>query len=266
MRRDEPGLFSVLLRHWRTKRGLSQLDLSLAAEVSSRHISFLETGRAQPSREMVLVLGGALDLPLRDQNGLLRAAGFEAHFEEPAERGALPCEIERVLGYMLAKHEPFPMIVMERGYDVVKVNQAGTALFGRLTREPYSAGETVNLMRALFDPRRTRPFVVDWECLARAMLLKLHREALARPSDGAIQGLVRELLGYPGVPASFHQLDFTRPSEPTVRVRLRRDALDLAFITTLTVFDSPQSVTTEELRIESYFPIDAATERACRDL
>jgi len=265
MRRDEPGLFSVLLRHWRTKRGLSQLDLSLSAEVSSRHISFLETGRAQPSREMVLILGGALDLSLRDQNALLRAADHEPQFEETTTE-ALPPDVERVLDYMLEKHEPFPMMVLEHAYDVVRVNRAGVALFQRLTREPWAPGEKINIMRALFDPRRTRSFVVGWESLARAMLLRLHREALARPSDGVIHALLRELLAYPEVPASFRQLDFTAPTEPTVTVRLRQDALELAFIATLTVFESPQNVTVEELRIESYFPRDRATERACREL
>src|SRR5260370_40699896 len=108
MPRDERNLFSALLRHWRTRRGLSQLDLALAADVSARHVSFIETGRAQPSREMVLRLGTALNLPLRDQNAMLKAAGFEAEFPEPALSEGMPAAIEQALTRMLAQHEPFP--------------------------------------------------------------------------------------------------------------------------------------------------------------
>jgi transcriptional regulator with XRE-family HTH domain len=263
MRKDEPRLFSALLRHWRSRRGMSQLDLAIAADVSSRHVSFLETGRAQPSREMVLVLGAALDVPLRDQNVLLDSAGFPPAFEEPALDQAMPPAIGQAIDRMLAHHEPFPMAVMTRTYDLLKLNRAGARLLGGMALDASALGAAPNLMRALFDPRVTRPFVVDWERTARLLLSRLHRESLARPSDEPLAALVQALLEYPDVPESFRQPDFTAPSEPTFTLRLRRGDLELAFLTTVTAFSAPQSVTLEELRIESYFPLDDATAAAC---
>jgi transcriptional regulator with XRE-family HTH domain len=262
MSRDESGLFSALLRHWRTKRGLSQLDLSLAAEVSSRHISFLEAGRAQPSREMVLILGGSLDLPLRDQNVLLRSAGFADQFAEPSWTSGLDPTIERTLTWMLNKHEPFPMVVLSHAYDIVRVNQGGTRLMAWLLADPTALTAPPNLLRALFDPRLARPFVLDWERVAKSLLSRIHRESLARPSDIALAELIRELLSFPDVPASFRVPDLTETSEPTLSVRVRKGELELAFLTTVTQFDAPQNITLQELKIESYFPLDDATERA----
>jgi transcriptional regulator with XRE-family HTH domain len=261
MARDEPGLFSALLRHWRTKRGLSQLDLSLTAEVSSRHISFLETGRAQPSREMVLILGGALDLALRDQNVLLRSAGFSDQFAEPSWSDGLDPSIERTLSYMLDKHDPYPMVVLSHVYDLVRVNQGGTKLMSWLIADPSAVTRPPNLMRALFDPKLARAFIVDWERIAKSLLTRIHREALARPSDAGLQGLLRELLAYPDVPSSFRQPDITDTTEPTLSVRVRKGDVELAFLTTVTHFDAPQNITLQELKIESYFPLDDHTER-----
>jgi transcriptional regulator with XRE-family HTH domain len=266
MSREEPGLFPALLRHWRTRRGLSQLDLSIAAEVSSRHISFLETGRAQPSREMVLVLGGALDVPFRDQNVLLRAAGFAEQFAEPSWREGLPPQIERVLAFMLQKQEPYPMVVLSHAHDIVRANVAALRVFLRFSLDPIDPSKPLNLVRALFDPRQVRPFVKDWERVARSLLTQLQREAYARPSDVAVQALLNEAMAYPDVPKSFQKPDFAEFGEPTLSVQLSRGDLTLSFLTTMTLFNSPQSVTLQELRIESYFPLDAETERACVEL
>src|SRR5215831_6165015 len=116
MAHSEARLFPALLRHWRMRRGLSQLDLALAADVSPRHVSFLETGRAQPSREMVLRLGATLGVPLRDQNSMLRAAGFPDQFPEPRLEGGLPEGVTQAIERMLAQQEPFPMVVFDRHY------------------------------------------------------------------------------------------------------------------------------------------------------
>jgi transcriptional regulator with XRE-family HTH domain len=262
MAHEPSRLFPALLRHWRGRRGLSQLDLALAADVSARHISFLETGRALPSREMILTLAAALDVPLRDQNEMLRAVGLPEAWSS-ADAGAMTAPIERAITRMLAQHEPYPMVVMNRRYDLVRSNEGATRMLGRFVAEPQALTPPVNLFQALFDPRLTRPFVVEWERVARQLLSRLHREALADPSNGELAQLVTALLGYPGVPAAWRQPDFSLPSEPTVAVRLRRDALELGFLTTMTVFNAPQNLALEELRIESYFPLDEATARAC---
>src|SRR5579859_3587977 len=120
-------LFPALLKHWRNRRGLSQLDLALAADVSPRHVSFLETGRAQPSREMVLRLGATLNVPLREQNGMLRAAGFGEEFPEP-DLAVLPPGVALAIERMMQTHEPYPMTVLDRRYQLLRANQGATRL------------------------------------------------------------------------------------------------------------------------------------------
>lgn len=257
MPRTTSRLFPALLRHHRQRRGHSQLDLAIAAEVSARHLSFLETGRAQPSREMVLRLASVLDLALRDQNALLEAAGFPAAFSAPREGMAV---VERALERMLAHQEPYPMAVVDRRYDVVRVNRGAERLLARAIRDPGALSSAVNLFHVVFDPRLARAAIVDWERTARTLLSRLYRESLADP---ALADLVQELLAHPDVPASFRHPDLETPSEPTMVLRLRLDGEVLAFLTTMTVFSAPQNVTLDELRIESYFPLDEATAAAC---
>lgn len=266
MRERSQGLYPALLRHWRTRRGLSQLDFALAAEVSARHVSFLETGRAQPSREMVLRLGATLDVPLRDQNTMLEAAGFDAEFPEASFAGGLPPAIDKAIERMLLQQEPFPMVVMNRRYDVLRANHAAMAMLTRVVADPTALGEPPNAMRLLFDPRLARPYLEDWERIARALLSRLHREVLSRPSDPDLSNLLRALGEYPDVPVDFHEPDLSLPSEATLSFRLKKGDLELGFLTTLTTFNAPQNVTLEELRIESYFPLDDQTARVCERL
>lgn len=261
----ETRLFPALLRHWRSRRGQSQLDLALAAGVSARHVSFLETGRARPSREMVLLLATTLDVPLRDQNGLLDAAGFPAAFAEPSI-DELPPPIALAIERMLAQHEPYPMIVLSRGYDVLRSNAAATRVFMRFIAEPAAVEPPLNAFDLVFDPRLARPFVLGWERTARTLIARLHREVLARPGDVELGALLAALFEYDGVPDEWRQPDFSVPSEPTLEVRLRRDDLELGFLTALTQFNAPQNVTLDEVRLESYFPSDEATVRACERL
>jgi len=263
MPRSETRLFPALLRHWRTLRGLSQLDLALAADVSSRHVSFLETGRAEPSREMVLRLGATLSVPLREQNELLRAGGFPDAFAEPALEGGLPSGVANAIDRMLAQHEPFPMTVLDRHYQVLRTNEGGSRLLARFIADPGALPTPPNVFAMLFDPRLVRRFIIEWERVARAMVARLHRETLAKPADAGLAALLRSLFEYPDVPEDWRQPDFSTPSDPTLTFRLKRDNLELAFLTTLTVFNAPQNVTLEELCLESYFPLDEATARAC---
>jgi transcriptional regulator with XRE-family HTH domain len=265
MRRSS-NLFPALIRHWRTRRGHSQLDLALAADVSARHISFLETGRAQPSREMILRLSSALSVPLRDQNALLVAAGFPEAFAEPNVEEALAGPMGQVIDRMLAQQEPFPMVVMNRRYDILRVNRGGTALLLAMLAEPAAAESPTNVYRLLFDPRLARPYVVDWERVAKGLLVRLHRESLQRPADVELGGLLRSLFEYPGVPASWQEPDLSAPVDAVLTFRLRREALELAFVSTVTSFSAPQNVTLEELRIETFFPLDEATRRACEHM
>src|SRR5437870_2513052 len=136
MGRSDARLFPALLRHWRTRRGLSQLDLALAADVSPRHVSFLETGRAQPSREMALRLGATLNVPLRDQNAMLRAAGFADEFPEPDFAEGLPAGVAQAIDRMLAVHEPYPMTILDRRYQLLRANEGALRVFTKLLADP----------------------------------------------------------------------------------------------------------------------------------
>jgi transcriptional regulator with XRE-family HTH domain len=266
MTRPEPRLLSALLRHHRTRRGLTQLDLSIAAEVSARHISFLETGRATPSAEMLRVLGGALDLTLREQNELFAAAGLPHAFTEPRFDGEIPEPIARAIDRMLARHEPYPITVLDRRYDVLRANPSAMRVLGRFIAEPSALPQPLNVLTALFDPRLARPFVEDWPSVARNILGRVQREALVHGGGAGLDALVRELMSYPGVPTSFGAVDLSAPSDPMLVLRLRRGDLGLSFLATMTVFSAPQNVTLEELRIESYFPMDRDTELTCERL
>lgn len=258
-------LFPALLKYWRGRGGYSQLELALATEVSARHLSFLETGRARPSQAMVLRLMAALDLPLRDQNDLLRTAGFGPRFAEPALDAVAPA-VDWAIERMLHQQEPYPLLLLDADYGVVRGNDAARRVFATFVDEPARLSEPLNMYTLLFDPGLVRPFVVDWERLARKMVARLHREALRQQGDSRLAALLTRALAYPGVPREWRQPDFSADSDATLTVTLRRGDLTLGFLTTLTAFSAPQLVTLQELRIESYFPLDAQTQQVCERL
>lgn len=256
------SVFPALLRYWRGNRGLSQLDLAGAADVSPKHISFLETGRAKPSREMVLRLATSLGVPLRDQNALLTGAGFSEIFIE-VEPAAFDANIKRALEMMMAHQEPYPLVVLDRHYNMVMSNAATGRMLRALLGERAVAD--LNLMKAMFDPALLRPYVVDWEHVARTLLIRLQREALARHDDG-LRSLLATLCNYPDVPSKWRSPDLEVPSDPVLALRLEFGGQRLCFLTTITVFQAPQNISLEELQIEAYFPLDDATEQLCKAL
>lgn len=255
-------LFPALLKFWRGRHGQSQLDLALDAGVSARHISFLEAGRAAPSIDMVLRLMAALDVPLRHQNEALRAAGFAPRFPEP-ELGAISPAIDGAIERMLRQQEPYPLTVLAADYRIVKRNYAASRLFAHFVRDPELAGEALDMFSLLFDPGLARPFVMGWEQLAGKMLARLHREMLHGGGDSRLASLLDRAMRYPGVNAQWRQPDLSTSIDSTLEVWLQRDDMRVGFMTTITVFSAPRLVTLEELRIESYFPLDEATRLTC---
>ena len=261
--RPPPGTaVGSLLRHWRTFRRLSQLDLALEADVSSRHLSYVETGRAQPSREMVLRLAGALDVPLRERNALLAAAGYAPRY---FESGLSTPEMARVLDaieLILRHQEPYPAFVLDRHWDILRTNDAAARctrfLLGRDPTEP-------NMMRLLLGPGGLRPAVANWAETAADLVRHLHDQVAAFPSDERARALLDEVLGYPGVSPQWRVRATGAPMAPLLTTTFQREGIELRFFSTLTTFGTPHDVTLDELRIECSFPADDATAAACRE-
>ena len=257
-------LFPALLKYHRRRRGLSQLDLAVEADVSARHLSFLESGRAQPSAEMVLGLLSVLGASLREQNEALIAAGLEPRFLEP-QAGALSPEVESVLTLMMSQHEPFPLTVLGVDGTVLRANGAAKAMFAAFAADRAALaalGSSLDIFTLFFDPGLWRPFVVGWDHVARAMLARLHRDVLLR-QDERLTARLDRLLAFPHVPRAWRQPDFSAPVGPTASFRLEREGRRVGFLVTVTTFSSPGDVTLDELRIESCFPLDSETRVVC---
>lgn len=258
-------VFPALLKYWRGRRGLSQLDLALVADVSSRHLSYLETGRAQPSAAMVLRLMAALDVPLRHQNDALIAAGFQAHFPEPPMMALAPAVLW-AMERMLQQQEPFPMTVLTADYRIVKHNRGAQRVFERFAADPQRlAQQPLDMFALILDPALGRPYVRDWDGVARHMLMRLQRE-LSRTADERLAQLLERALRYPDVDPAWRYPDEQARTYDSLEVWLQRGDLALGFLTTLTAFASPGNVPLDELRFESYFPLDDATRIACARL
>lgn len=252
-----------MLKYWRKSRGLSQLDLALAADVSARHISFLETGRARPSRDMILTLAATLEVPLREQNTLLTASGFHASFDDAPLGSGNDGPIERVVDRMLKKHEPYPMVVMDASYNLIKSNGPAQQLIRHFVHNPAALKPPVNLYEMLFHPELTRPYIQNWDTLARQLLARIHRESILRPYNARHSALLERLLSYPGIPESWRTPDFSETSEPFLTLHLKKDDWELGFLTIITTFSAPQNITAQEILIETLFPVDDATEQLC---
>jgi transcriptional regulator with XRE-family HTH domain len=253
----------VLLRHWRTARHLSQLELSLDAQVSSRHLSYVETGRSQPSREMVLRLADALDVPLRARNALLVAAGFAPLYFETDLEAPEMAQLRRSIELILQHQEPYPAFVLDRHWNIQMTNQAAA----RCTRfllgvEPNEQ----NMIRLVMRPDGLRPVLVNWEETADDLIRHLQAHIAALPSDERAAALLREVLAYPGVPAGLGSREMDAPTTPLLTTVFRKDGVELRFFSTITTFGTPRDVTLEELHIECSFPADQSTATVCREL
>jgi transcriptional regulator with XRE-family HTH domain len=254
--------FGRLLRRWRTSRRMSQLALATEAGISTRHLSFLETGRAQPSREMVHLLAGMLDVPAGERNALLVSAGY-APVE--GQRPLTPPELEpvrRALQFILRQQEPFPAFVLDGQWNIVMRNDASRRIFG-LFKGHMDHEQSVNVMRTVFDPNCLRQFIVNWENVAQCLMQSIHRDVAASGSEAVVR-MREELLSYPGVPSRWAAPDGLAPASPLVSMQLQKDDLSLAFFSTITTFAAPRDVTLQQLKIECFFPADASTERVAR--
>jgi transcriptional regulator with XRE-family HTH domain len=247
-----------LLQYWRKTRSLSQLALANRADVSPRHICFLETGRAKPSREMVMLLSGVLDVPLRERNALLLAAGFAPLYAETPLDAPELSAVRIALLAILRQQEPFPAVVMNRRWDIARTNDAAQRFFGLLLGQ-RATSEPANVVRLMFDSRGLRPFVTNWEAVAEALIQRVHREAVGGATDATAAELLAEVLAYPDVPKHLRRPNLSAPSMPVVPVRFRKGDQAFNFFSTVTTLGTPQDVTLQELRIECFFPADEET-------
>jgi transcription regulator MmyB-like protein len=227
-------------------------------------LSFLETGRAQPSREMVHLLAGMLDVPLGERNALLISAGYAPIYgERPLGSPELE-PVRRALEFVLRQQEPYPALVIDGGWNIVMRNAASRRIF-ELFKGPARGDGPVNVMRTVFDPGRLRPFIDNWEEVAQCLMHSIHREVALTGSEAVVR-LRDEMLDYPGVPARWRAAEELCPKEPLVTMRLRRSDLSLAFFSMITTLGTPRDVTLQALKIECFFPADAATEQIARSL
>jgi transcriptional regulator with XRE-family HTH domain len=252
--------FGSLLRDWRRRRRLTQLDLGLQADVSARHLSFLETGRSRPSREMVLLLAEELDVPLRGRNELMLAAGYAPAYGDHSLDDAEMTEVRRSLNRILQGHSPYPAVLVDGSWNLLGAN-AATSLLTELV-DPELLTPPVNVLRASLHPRGLAPHVVDLAEYAAHLVSRLRRQA-ERAATTGLRVLLDELVGY------CRDAGLDPMAQPRDRIvlplRLRHPDQDLTLFSTVAVLGAPLDVTLDEIAVESFFPADDATSAYLRE-
>ena len=254
----------VLLRHWREVRGKNQLDLSLDTGVSQRHLSFIENRRSAPSRQTLMDIAQALDIPFRDRNELLLAAGYAPTYSDSAWNTQEMESITKALGRVLLQHEPFPALVMDRYWNVLTTNESTPRFFNCFIDMAARKGPR-NMLHLVFDPKGMRPFVAHWENVAKSLIQRVHREAVGHVIDEKTKELLAALLAYPNVktewksPKAVSGMPVT-PDMPMIPISFLKDDKVLNYFSMVTTVGTPQTVAAQELRIECMFPADEATE------
>jgi transcriptional regulator with XRE-family HTH domain len=253
-----------LLKDWRRRRRLSQLDLAIEAEVSPRHLSFVETGRSRPSRELVMHLAEHLDVPLRDRNALLLAAGFAPLFRQTPLEATEMTPVRDALDKILTSHEPFPALIVDRHWNLVTANRPALALVTPGV-DPQLLAPPANALRVSLHPAGLAPRIENLSEWSAHLMTRLHRQHVAT-GDPELATLYDELRGYPGVIEN-HDVDVDAASMLFVPLELRTvDGLLLRFFSTLATFGTAVDITVAELAIESFFPADAGTAAAQREV
>lgn len=259
--------FGALLKQWRSQQGYSQLDLAIASQVSQRHISFIESGRAKPSREMVLQLATVLEIPLRQQNLMLTAAGFTPIHAETDLSAPEMTSIRKAIDFMLRQQEPYPAIVVDRYWNLLLTNNGATRLLNTFIaleslQRHFCIDGKINLMRAMLHPQGLRPFIANWEEFAGHLIQRVHREAMAEGQSEQSTALLEELMSYPGVAKIWQTLNQTIHNALLLTIHLKGNQQDLQFFSTIATLGTPYDITLQELRIECLFPANESTEKS----
>lgn len=258
---SRPAL-GILLRHWRGMRGKSQLELAMDTGVSQKHVSFVETGRSRPSRQMVVDLSDALAVPLRDRDEILLAAGYAPAFQ-PSDTSALSPELDRALQRMLRQQEPYPALILDRYWNVVETNEAAPRFFEKFV-DLQSIPRPRNLLHLVFDPNGLRPFLIDFSEAARALLWRVRREAIGGIIDYEIRKLLDDIAGYGVVPAEAIPEESAETSVVPLKFRVGQKIISMFSL--VTTVGAPSTIAAEEMRLECMFPSDDASEAAYCEL
>ncbi|XOV84466.1 MAG: helix-turn-helix domain-containing protein [bacterium] len=259
-------VFGALLKQWRAHRHVSQLDLALQAGVSQRHLSFLETGRANPSRAMVLMLARSLDIPLREQNSLLQSAGFSASFNSGDLDEASYSVFRHALQQTLDHAEPYPAIVLDGRWNMVLANQ-GALRFFSIFIDPFQALQNMGnpshfqIVRLCMHEAGLQPYIDNWQTLIASFLGRARRALLANPKDEHLPTLIDEILSHPMAPANWHQV-WSAQAAPAMEMIMHKDQQQFSLFTMLAHFGAPADITLEELSVELFYPADEATRTA----
>jgi transcriptional regulator with XRE-family HTH domain len=255
--------FGSILSEWRAVRRLSQLDLALLADISQRHISFVESGRAQPSRDMIFKLADGLDLPLRARNDLFLAAGYAPAYPERRLDLAKMKAAREALEMILGHHEPYPAVVMDGSWNIVMQNAAASriiaACVGRDALRQLFPDSVLNFMQLMFSPNGLRPHVLNWTHTRLALLNRLRREAAGKPNSPS--GILRRQFDSDAPGARAESMPHDEAGEPMLSLELRVGDNRLRLFNTFTTFGTPQDVLLQELRIDMSFPADETTRR-----
>jgi len=266
---NQPDLFGPMLRAWRRRRGASQLALALQSGVSQRHVSFLESGRARPSREMVVQLTSALDVPLRQRNAMLLAAGFAPVYRESNLAAPELTPVRQAIERMLKQQEPYPAVVIDRLWNLLQANDAANAFTVFLFEgppPPPPAGKVPNLLRWLLDPKALRSKISNWEEVARYLISTTYAEILADGGEPKALAFIEEIMAFPEVPASFRKVRFEDRPSPVLTIDYLVGGKALSVFTTIATLGTPQDVTLQEVRIECFFPADDRSDALFRSL
>lgn len=257
--------FGPLLRRYRTQRGLSQEKLALEAEISTRHLSCLETNKAAPSRTMVLLLGSALDITLRDRNALLEAAGFVAAYRDEPFDAPDAASLRHALDIMLKAMEPNGAVAVDRAWNILQMNSGAVRLMSAFIDLANAPPDVLkNVLVATLHPAGLRPAIVNWDEVAAFTIERARREVQRTPEDARVQEMRAYLDAIPDLPRG--RVPPAPPGGPFLTVHLRKNGLEARIFTTISTIGTPIDATAEEIAIETFFPADDATATLLRSM
>ncbi|WP_241127672.1 helix-turn-helix domain-containing protein [Novosphingobium terrae] len=258
--RRRGGELGALLRSWRSTRGKSQLDLALDANLSQRHLSFIESGRSAPGRETLVAIAEALDIPLRDRNALLLAAGYAPLYREAAWDAPQLQSVTAAVDRMLRLQEPYPAVLMDRYWNVLAANDATLRFFG-LFIDMAARPAPRNILHLMFDPAGMRPFICDWDRVSASLLTRVRREAVGGVIDARLQSLIAALEAYPPVegPAA-RSMTVEDEALPMIPLGFEKDGMRLRYFSMVSTLGTPAEINAQELRVECMFPADEITQ------